>query len=104
MEDVKDDFRQDIYDIEQIPVLLNGAVTGTITQSGLFKKMIELTDVKDMLIADVKEAALPVVDMNTPLDRLTHYITKDNGAIMTQDESGQYHILTKYDVLTAFSK
>ncbi len=92
------------YDIEQIPVLLNGAVTGTITQSGLFKKMIEQTDVKDMLIADVKEAALPVVDMNTPLDRLTHYITKDNGAIMTQDESGQYHILTKYDVLTAFSK
>jgi cystathionine beta-synthase len=92
------------YDIEQIPVMLNGEVTGAITQSGLFKKMIEQPDVKDMLIGDVKEGSLPVVDMNTPLERLTHYITKDNGAILTSDESGQYHILTKYDVLNAFSK
>lgn len=92
------------YDIEQIPVMLNNEVTGAITQNGLFKKMIEEADVKDMLIGDVKEAKLPEVDMNTSLDRLTHYIGKDNGAILTKDESGQYHILTKYDVLSAFSK
>ena len=79
-------------------------VTGAITQSGLFKKLIEHADVKDFLIADVKEQALPEVSMDTPLERLTHYITKENGAIMTKDESGQYHILTKYDILNAFSK
>ena len=84
--------------------MLNNEVTGAITQNGLFKKMIEEADVKDMLIGDVKEAKLPEVDMNTSLDRLTHYIGKDNGAILTKDESGQYHILTKYDVLSAFSK
>lgn len=92
------------YDIEQIPVMKDGEITGAITQNSLFKKLIENTDVKDFYVADVKEAALPVVDMSIPLERLTHYITKDNGAILTKDESGQYHILTKYDILNAFSK
>lgn len=92
------------YDIEQIPVMLNGEVTGAVTQSGLFKKLIEHAEVREQLVGDVKEGALPVVELDTPLERLTHYINKENGAILTKDESGQHHILTKYDVLDAFSK
>jgi len=92
------------YDIEQIPVMLNGEVTGAVTQSGLFKKLMEHGEVREQLVGDVKESALPVVELDTPLERLTHYINKENGAILTKDESGQYHILTKYDVLDAFSK
>lgn len=92
------------YDIEQIPVMKDGEITGSITQSGLFKKMIENADVRDYNIADVKEQPLPVVELNTPLERLSHFINKENGAVLTKDDSGQYHILTKYDVLNALSK
>ncbi|MBA3829274.1 MAG: pyridoxal-phosphate dependent enzyme [Taibaiella sp.] len=92
------------YDIEQVPVMKDGTVTGCITQGGLFKKLIEDANVRDYNIADVNESGLPVVEMDTRLDRLTHYINKDNGAVLTKDESGQYHILTKYDILNAFSK
>ncbi len=92
------------YDIEQIPVMKTGEITGAVTQAGLFKKLIENTDVKDNNIADVKETALPLVEMSTTVERLAHYINKDNGAVLVKDESGQYHILTKYDVLTALNK
>ena len=92
------------YDIEHIPVMMDGEITGSVSQSHLFKKLIEETDVRDQLVADVMEHALPVVDMDTPLERLTHFINKDNGAVLTKDESGQYNILTKYDILNAFSK
>ncbi len=92
------------YDIEQIPVMKNNTVTGSITQAGLFKKLIEVADVKDQLVADVMEHKLPEVEMETPLERLTNYISKDNGAVLVRDESGQYNILTKYDILNAFSK
>ena len=92
------------YDIEQIPVTKDGALSGAITQAGLFKKLIENSDVKDFNIADVLEQPLPVVELTTPLERLSHYINKDNGAVLTQDDSGQYNILTKYDILNAFSK
>jgi cystathionine beta-synthase len=92
------------YDIEQLPVMLDNEMTGSVTQSGLFKKLIEETDVRDQLVGDVMEKALPLVEMSTPLERLTHYINKENGAVLVRDESGQYNILTKYDILNAFSK
>ncbi len=92
------------YDIEQIPVMKNGELTGSISQNGLFKKLVENTNLKDQLVADVVEKEIPVVDQDTPLERLKHYINKDNGAVLTKDESGQFHILTKYDILNAFSK
>ena len=54
--------------------------------------------------AEVMEKPLPVVDMDTPIDRLTKYINKENGAVLTRDDSGAFHILTKYDVLSALGK
>jgi cystathionine beta-synthase len=92
------------YDIEQIPVMLDNEMTGSINQGGLFKKLIEEADVRDQLVSDIMDAPLPVVDLDTPLERLTHFINKDNGAVLTRDDSGQYSILTKYDILNAFSK
>ncbi|MBS1775932.1 MAG: pyridoxal-phosphate dependent enzyme [Bacteroidetes bacterium] len=92
------------YDIEQIPVTNDGIISHAITQSGLFKKIIENGDVKDFIVADVSEPALPEVAMNTPLERLSHFINKENGAVLTKDDSGEFHILTKYDVLNALSK
>ncbi|PZF71972.1 pyridoxal-phosphate dependent enzyme [Taibaiella soli] len=92
------------YDIEQIPVMSSGDITGTVTQTGLFRRLMEDIEVKDALVADVQEKELPVVEMDTAVERLSHYINKDNGAVLTKDESGQFHILTKYDILTAFSK
>ena len=92
------------YDIEQLPVMKDGEITGALTQSGLFKQLMEHAEVKEQLVADVMEAALPMVDMDMPLERLGHIINKETGAVLARDESGQYHILTKYDILNAFSK
>lgn len=92
------------YDIEHIPVLNGLELVGTVSQGSLFRKLIEETDVKQQLVSEVMDAPLPLVDRATPLERLTHYINKDNGAVLTKDESGQYSILTKYDILNAFSK
>jgi len=92
------------YDIEQIPVLKDGQISGSISQNGLFKKLMEDADLKDKAIETVMEQPLPLVTMDTPVDRLSHFINKDNGAVLTKDESGDHHILTKYDIITAFSK
>ena len=92
------------YDIEQIPVMKSGELTGSVTQVGLFKRMMDNHDVKDFNVADVMDAPVPVVEMDMPIDRLSNYINKDNGAVLAKDESGQYHILTKYDIINALSK
>ncbi len=92
------------YDIEQIPVTAGGEMCGSVSQHGLFKKLMQDTHIKENTIESVLEAAIPVVAMNTPIERLTAYINKENGGILSKDESGNYHILTKYDVLNALSK
>jgi cystathionine beta-synthase len=50
------------------------------------------------------EHAYPMVDFNTPVERLSTLITKDNGAVLSADESGTYHIVTKYDIIQALAK
>lgn len=92
------------YDIEQIPVEENREMIGAITQEGLFKKMLQEDNLREKAVADVMEKPLPVVEMDTQIDRLTKYINKDNGAVLARDESGDFHILTKYDVLNALGK
>jgi cystathionine beta-synthase len=92
------------YDIEQIPVMKAGEIVGALSQNGLFKKLMADVQVKEQEIETVMEAAIPLVAMNTPLERLTSYINKDNNAVLAKDESGNVHILTQYDVLNALSK
>jgi cystathionine beta-synthase len=50
------------------------------------------------------ETAYPMVDFNTPVERLSTLIHKDNGAVLSKDETGNYHIVTKYDIIQALAK
>jgi len=49
----------------------------------------------------VMQPAFPQVGMETPIEKLSVYINKENGAVLTKDESGSYHIVTKYDIIQA---
>ena len=40
---------------------------------------------------------------DAPLEKLGTLINKENGAVLSKDESGNYHIVTKYDVLQALA-
>lgn len=92
------------YDIEQIPVMKDGAIIASVSRNGLFKKLMKDVNLKDQPVIDFKEEAIPVVKMDTPIERLTGYITKENGAVLAKDDSGDYHIITQYDILNGLSK
>lgn len=89
------------YDIENIPVIVDNEVIGAISENGLFQKIFSNPELKNERIENVLEPALPLVDFNTPVEKLKSFITKDVGAVMSKDEIGNYHILTKYDVIQA---
>lgn len=93
------------YDIEQLPVMKDGTLHGSVSQHGLFKKLLKNIEIKNEPVGQHMETALPVVPPNTPLDRLTGYINAENGAVLVKDEAnGDYQIITKYDILNALSK
>jgi cystathionine beta-synthase len=50
------------------------------------------------------EPPYPEVNFDTPLERLSTLINRENGAVLSKDEAGEYHIVTKYDVIRSLAK
>lgn len=89
------------FNIENIPVMNQEGLKGSISESGLFNKMLKGLDIKETKISEVLEAPYPLVDFETPVERLSSFITKENGAVLAKDEGGNFHIVTKWDLIQA---
>ncbi|KIC93251.1 pyridoxal-phosphate dependent enzyme [Flavihumibacter solisilvae] len=92
------------YDIEHIPVFNGNGLLGSISESGLFQKVFSNPDIKNATVESVLEPAFPVVDFHTPVEKLSTLINRENGAVLSLDDAGNYHIVTKYDVIQAMGK
>ena len=92
------------YDIEHIPVMNGNGPVGAISESGLFKKIFTNPDIKNATVQELLEPPFPVVDFETPVEKLSTLINKENGAVLAKDDTGNFHIVTKYDVIQAMGK
>jgi cystathionine beta-synthase len=92
------------YDIEHIPVMNHNGPVGAISESGLFQKIFDNPEIKHSKVESVLEPSYPIVDFDTPVEKLSSLINKENGAVLAKDEAGSFHIVTKYDVIQALGK
>lgn len=92
------------YDIENIPVMENNQNIGSLSEQGLFNKIFSDPDLKNQSVGFVMEHPYPEVAFDTPIERLSSLITRENGAVLSKDEAGNYHIVTKYDVINSLAK
>jgi cystathionine beta-synthase len=92
------------YDIEHIPVVApEGALLGSISENSLFQLVFSNPEIRTEKIEKVMDKVFPMVTMDTPVERLRTLINKENGAVLAKDETGDYHIVTKYDVIQALA-
>ena len=91
------------YDIEHIPIMKEEELAGSISESGLFQKIFTNPEMKTATIESVMEPAYSIVSFDTPVERLGGMITKDNGAVLAKDDSGNMHIVTKYDIIQSLA-
>jgi cystathionine beta-synthase len=92
------------YDIEQIPVINGSGMVGSISENGLFNKVFSNPEIKHASVEAVMEPPLPIVAFDTPIERLSTLISKENGAVLSKDEAGNFHIVTKYDIIQSLAK
>lgn len=92
------------YDIENIPVKHNDEIVGSISETGLFQKLFGNPEIKNDLVKNVIEHPYPLVSIDTPVEKISNLINKENGAILSRDEVGNYHIITKYDLIQSLAK
>ncbi len=88
-------------DIDQLPVIENGKVVGAITESKLFNLLLEDAEVKNKQVGALMEKPFPEVSADVAVDKLAKFITKENPAVLAKDSTGNLHIITKYDIISA---
>ncbi len=89
--------------VSQIPVMSDGIVIGSITDSKLLTKIIDNPSLKDASVADVMEDSMKFVALDSTLDVLSSMVDKEK-AVLVRDDNHQIHIITKHDILEAMTK
>ena len=92
------------YDIENIPVFKGEENIGSISANGLFDKILNNPDIKKSTVESAMEKPYPYVAFDMAVERLSSFISKEIGAVLSKDESGLQHIVTKYDIIQSLSK
>jgi cystathionine beta-synthase len=92
------------YNIEHLPVMEKNVSVGSISENGLFQKLFSNAEIKQEKIKEIMELPFPLVDYNAPLERISLLISKEIGAVLALDETGNYQIVTKYDLLHSLTK
>lgn len=92
------------YGISQIPVVNAGnEFTGALNDSHLFSNLLSNPDCKYMKVKDLMQKSFPIVKHSESIDSVSKLINKENNAVLMMDLGGNWHIITKYDIIEALS-
>jgi len=92
------------YDIENVPVINGEGIVGSLSEGGLFDKILSDPEIKNQTVESVMEKEYPLVAFDMPVEKLSKLISKQTGAVLSKDETGEYHIVTKYDIIQSLAK
>ena len=87
-------------DLSQIPVVENGHIAGSITETAVLSYLLE-NPLRhgDTPVGEIMGPAFPEVEQDMPFSELNKYISRSNPAVITRDATGKSYILTKYDII-----
>ncbi|MEO6166047.1 MAG: pyridoxal-phosphate dependent enzyme [Chitinophagales bacterium] len=93
-----------VNDIDQLPVMEDGKIVGSLSETGLLAKLMADTGLKSHNVKEVMEKAFPLVPAETTIEKLSGMMNKEVPAVITQDGLNNLHIITKSDIIRALSK
>ena len=89
-------------DLSQMPVMENGEIVGSLTESAVLTYLLEnLLNNTEKEVGTIMDKPFPIVEEGLPFSKLSRFVSKKIPAVVTKDKSGQFHVLTKYDIIRA---
>ena len=90
------------HDFSQLPVTDGGRMVGAIHEHSLYQQITRDHEIRNKKVGEVMGAALPFVDISTPLDALAGMISAENPALLVRDfKVDKTYILTRHDIMQA---
>lgn len=91
-----------VKEISQIPVFKEEKNIGTVNENSLLSYILDNPDQsKSIQVEKVMEKPLKEVSFDLKAKELIRQLDEKGHALLTKDRSGQYHILSQYDILKA---
>jgi cystathionine beta-synthase len=90
-------------DVSQLPVFDGEKPVGAITEGKLFSELFTNPESKSRPVRDIMQDSFPVVDGTLPISEITAKFDKKTSAVLYQDTSGNFRILTKHDIIKALA-
>ncbi len=88
------------HDISQLPVMEDGQLVGSLTESDVLSYMLEkMSENGQATVADIMGAPLPMVEDDLAATQLRKYINRQMPAVIARDKAGEHHIITQYDLI-----
>ncbi|MFQ5997944.1 MAG: CBS domain-containing protein [Candidatus Bathyarchaeia archaeon] len=97
----------DKHGISQMPVIDRGQVVGAILETTLTKSVLRSRDPDKMfktVVREVTEDGFPSVGPSVPIEELFAFYSADTPALLVVDQGKPVGIITKIDLVKAFSK
>ncbi|WP_207426904.1 pyridoxal-phosphate dependent enzyme [Pedobacter sp. SYSU D00535] len=92
------------HNISQLPVIQQGMVVGKVTESDILENLLDNPALKSSRVEEIMTKPFPFVDLATPVDRISSLISKENFAVMLEDEVGKLEVITQLDIINALSR
>jgi cystathionine beta-synthase len=91
------------FNISQIPVMKDNQFVGSVDDSHVYQLLVDNPELRDAPISSIMRPAFPVVQTNTAVEDLCKLINRDTPAVLVKLEENKFHIVTRYDIISAMS-
>lgn len=93
------------YGISQIPVMNKvGAFVGSIEDNHFYAELLKNSSLMNHQVSKIMQPPYPIVAFSESIEKLSLMINKQNSALLVMDMGGNWHIITKQDVIRAIAE
>lgn len=103
-ETVADAFKKmKTLNLTQLPVIKTEEIIGSITENSILQLLMENTHNRNSKVEVVMAKPFPVVPLQATAAEISKHISKSNTAVITKTNSGDWSIITEFDLIEALA-
>jgi len=91
------------FSISQIPVMKDGKFVGSLDDTKVYQSLMDQPELRDTPISAIMQDPFPVVDEDASIESVSKLINKDVSAVLVQLKNGNFHIITRQDIISAIA-
>ena len=93
------------YSVSQLPVKdVNNEFVGAVEDAHLYAELLRNRELMNQPVSDIMDKPYPIVSHMATIEEVSAKINAQNAAVLMMDMGGNWHIITKQDVIQAISK